>query len=435
MTSLRAWMGIVAAILLLCLSGTVQAQDERAAVRLDGRAVLRLAASGSQSAHDRVRQVEARLQSLLEHPDALAPARVEPAAGAASDRVITVAGVPVVTVTDGDAHDNLSSVPALAVQWAQAIERALNRARERRLGIGGRFGAEVQSSIEAAFARLGESAIRLVPRILAALLVIGLFWAIAALVRRLLRALFRRIISDLTVENLIRQLSYYAVWAIGLVVAADALGFEPETVVTGLGLTGLALGFALKDIISNFVSGLLILWLRPFQLGDQIVVGATEGSVERIRLRATEIRTYDGRVVLVPNAEVFTSRITNNTAAPIRRGTVSLPLGYDADVGRAIETIRKAVPSSDGVLAGRPVTIRLQALGSADMQIDVTFWTDSRRADFSNAQSSVRQAVVEAFRQNGIPLPAPDVRLLVPHEAEAWRNVLDGQVQQRESAP
>jgi small conductance mechanosensitive channel len=67
------------------------------------------------------------------------------------------------------------------------------------------------------------------------------------------RIIFRRIIADLTVENLIKQLAYYAIWALGLLVAVDALGFDPQTVVTGLGLTGLALGFALKDIISNFV--------------------------------------------------------------------------------------------------------------------------------------------------------------------------------------
>jgi hypothetical protein len=107
----------------------------------------------------------------------------------------------------------------------------------------------------------------------------------------------------------LKQVVYHLVWAIGILVAADALGFEPETVVTGLGLTSLALGFALKDIISNFVSGILILGLRPFQIGDEIVVGETEGSVQRIRLRAAEIKTYDGRLVLVPNAELFIANV------------------------------------------------------------------------------------------------------------------------------
>ncbi len=199
----------------------------------------------------------------------------------------------------------------------------------------GRFGAEVQTSVQSAFSRLLESGIRIVPRALAAIPVLGLFWLIASGVRSLLRAVFARIIDDRTVESFVKQGAYYAVWAIGLIVAADALGFLPQMVVTGLGLTGLALGFALKDIVSNFVSGLLILALRPFALGDQIGVGETEGSAERIELRATQIRTYDGRLVLVPNAELFTSRVTNNTASPVRRAVVSLYLGYDADIADA----------------------------------------------------------------------------------------------------
>lgn len=419
--SLRAGLMV---LLLLFSAGTAGAQDDRATVRLDGQAVMRVGPGAAEDARTRARHIEARLQALLERSDALVPARVEQQDGQPATQLVTVAGVPVATVTEADAHDNLTSPDVLARQWAGSIDRALERARDRRMGFGGRFLAEVRSSVETAFARLGESAIRLVPRTLAALLVVGLFWLVAALLRRLLRAVFRLVISDLTVENLIRQVSYYAVWGIGLVVAADALGFEPETVVTGLGLTGLALGFALKDIISNFVSGLLILWLRPFQLGDQIVVGGTEGGVERIRLRATEMRTYDGRLVLVPNAEVFTSRITNNTAAPVRRGSVSVFLGYDIDMERAANVIRDAVSSAEGVLPERPVTVRLRALGAADVEFDVAFWTDSRRSDFSNAQSAVRHAIVDALKQAELPLPNPDVRLVAPLEAQPWRDVL-----------
>lgn len=79
-----------------------------------------------------------------------------------------------------------------------------------------------------------------------------------------------------------KQLTYYAIITLGFFVAADALGFDPSTVAAALGLPGLVLGFALKDILSNFVSGLLLLTLRPFWIGDQIVVGDLEGSVEKI---------------------------------------------------------------------------------------------------------------------------------------------------------
>jgi small-conductance mechanosensitive channel len=398
---------------VLVAATTAWAQDDgRATVRVDGRTVFRVGEAGGLDASGRARRIERRLNTLLETPEAVVPARVEGASDTA--RIVTVAGVPVVTVTVADAEDNLVGMDALAARWAGSIDRVLIPARDRRTTAWGRFSADVRASVQAAFARLLESAIRIIPRALAALLVIGLFWAIATGVRRLMRAVFKRVIADLTVENLLKQFTYYAVWALGLIVAIDALGFDPETVVTGLGLTGLALGFALKDIISNFVSGILILTLRPFRLGDQIIVGETEGNVERIQLRATEIRTYDGRLVLVPNAEVFTARVTNNTASPVRRGSVQLFVGYEVEPARVAELVRAATQSAPGVLAEPPAYVRVVELGQDDLVMEARFWTDSRRSDFLDTASAVRTAVVEALRDADIGLPDPDVRFIVP---------------------
>jgi small-conductance mechanosensitive channel len=359
---------------------------------------------------------------------------VEPAGPGGSERVITVAGVPVVTVTEADAEDNVTSVDVLALQWSRALDAELSRAGERRLSRWGRFGAEVQASVQAAFSRLLESAIRIVPRALAALLVLGLFWLLATGVRAAMRAIFARVVEDRTVESLVKQGAYYAIWTLGLIVAVDALGFQPQTVVTGLGLTGLALGFALKDIISNFVSGLLILALRPFELGDQIVVGDTEGGVERIELRATQIRTYDGRLVLVPNAEVFTSRVTNNTASPVRRAVVPLFLGYDSDLPYAVEVVRHAAAAAPGVLAEPPVAVRVAELGQDDLVLEARFWADSRRSDFTATQAVVRAEIVGALRAAGIGLPDPDVRILVPRHPDRRRAAL-GERDGSENAP
>lgn len=402
----------------------VNAQAEQVTVRLDGRAVFRVGAVGELDATARARQIERRMNRLLENPEAIAPPRIEPTNANNTDRVITIAGVPMVTVTEADAQDNLTTVNVLATQWSQAIDTNLERASERRLSPTGRFVAEVQASIETAFGRLIESAIVIIPRALAALLVIGWFWAIASFVRWLMRIIFRRIVEDLTVENLLKQVAYYAVWILGLMVALDAFGFDPQAVATGLGLTSLALGFALKDILSNFISGLLILILRPFELGDQIIVGETEGNVERIDLRATQLRTYDGRVVLVPNAEVFTSRIINNTAAPIRRGSVALFMGYDSDLPIAIDVIQKAAQATDGVLAEPATSVRIQDLGQDDIVIEARFWTDSRRSDFVATTSQVRQAIVAALKKANIGLPDPDVRMLIPRHLDQWQAAL-----------
>lgn len=386
------------ALAVLVAPRLASAQDERVTVRLDGRAVIRVGDTESQSAAERAARIERRLLRLLDEPAALAPARVERDARNPEIRIISVAGVPVVTVSAEDAHDNVTGLDAVARQWAAAIDAALSRSAPRRLSAWGRFTGEVQGAIRTALARLLESAITIVPRVLAALLVIGVFWALAVLVRWILRLAFRLVIADRTLENLLKQIAYYAIWILGIVVAVDAFGFDPATVVTGLGLTSLALGFALKDIISNFVSGLLILTLRPFELGDQIIVGETEGRVERIELRATQIRTYDGRAVLVPNGELFTSRVINNTAAPVRRADVDVLVGYQSDMSSVHRAVLEATGAAPGVLDDPPPSVRCVALTVDGVQLQSRFWTDSRRSDFVATRSAVAERIVAALR-------------------------------------
>lgn len=406
----RFLLHLLVTLTLLCAEAA-SAQDTRSTVRLDGRSLFRVSATEDLAAEERAARVETRLASLLDTESTLPPAVAEPSS---EGWMVTVAGVPVATVTEADAQDSLTSPAVLARQWSAAVDRELARAREQRLGWGGRFIAETRGAVQTAFARIGESAVRTLPRVFAAILVVGFFVGLAGLVLRILRGVFRRTINDLTFENLVKQLAYYSIILLGVIVAAGALGVTPQGLVAGLGLTGLVLGFALKDILSNFVSGLLILMLRPFQIGDQIVVGETEGAVERIELRATQIRTYDGRVALVPNAEVFTSRIVNNTADPVRRGTAAIVLGYDTDFRALFPAIRDVVQRTEGVLE-RPVTMRIEDLGTGGMLMVVGFWTDSRRSDFKDTASSVRLAIVSTLRSQGVALP----------QAEEWRRPPD----------
>lgn len=425
-TGLHIW-GALAALLVLFVSVVpVQGQDDRVTVRIDGRPVFRVGPSPDADATTRARRIESRIATLLETPNAIQlPAQVEVSSVDPENRIITVSGVTIVTITPEDAEENLleGRVQALAEQWAGAITRELEVSRAQRTSGWGRLATDVRASLATAVARLGESAIRIIPGALAAVLVIVLFWLIAAGVRAVVQMIFRLLTSNLTTENLIKQLAYYSIWLLGILVAAGALGFDPQTAITGLGLTGVALGFALRDIISNFVSGILILMLRPFHIGDQIVVGETEGSVERIVLRATQIRTYDGRRVLVPNADVFTSKVTNNTASPVRRGAVQVYIGYDVDLQRAFNIVREATRRAPGVLAKPDPTVLVHELTPSEIAIEARFWTDSRRADFVATASAVRQAIIAAFKQGGVALPEPNVRVLMPRDVEQWRAV------------
>jgi len=414
-------VSLAACLAWTATNNTTHAQAERVTVRVDGRAVFRVGAMGEQTAAERARAVERRLGTLLENTDAITPARVERSTTNREDRIITVASVPVVTVTEADAQENLVTVDALAASWAETVNQTLARGREDRVSAWGRFRSEVEASVRTAFARLLESVITIIPRVFAAGLVILLFGGIALSVRWFIRVTFHRAFNDLTIENLVKQLAYYTVWALGLILAAAALGFDPQTVVTGLGLTSLALGFALKDIISNFISGILLLALRPFQIGDQIVIGDTEGSVERIELRATQIKTYDGRTAIVPNADVFTSRVINNTASPERGGSVELFLDYGCDLREAVAVIADVTRKTEGVLETPSPTVRVKALTENAMHIEALFRTDSRRADFMATASAIRHHAITALKDAGIALPDSNLRVLKPFDESRWQ--------------
>ncbi|WP_395764230.1 mechanosensitive ion channel domain-containing protein [Stutzerimonas balearica] len=400
------------------IPAAAQVDDGLATVRLDGRALFRLGGTEDLEARLRARQIERQLLTVLETPQGISRARIAAAEENAASRQITMAGRVLMQVTREDAEANGMALDAQAREWASILETALAQASTRRTSERARFVTDVRASVDTAFARLLEAAISIVPRALAALLVIGVFWALAAGVRAVVRMISRRLIHDRTVENLIKQVSYYTVWLLGLIVAATAFGLEPGALATGLGLTSLALGFALKDILSNFVSGLLILTLRPFQLGDQIVIGETEGTVERIELRATQIRTYDGRRVLVPNADTFTSRVTNNTAAPVRRGQVVCYLGYDVELQKVLRVLEEATLRAEGVIAEPQPSVAIREMGQSELAFQVQFWCDSRRSDFMLTASRVRANLIDALRAAGIALPGPAVHQVVLREAE-----------------
>jgi len=284
------------------------------------------------------------------------------------------------------------------------------------------------SSLRASSEHLLKAAGGLLPEIAAALIVLVITWGLAALVRRVAR-FATRYLANPTQRHLIRQVSYHLVWGGGGLVALDVLGVDPRAVVTGLGLGSIALGFALKDILSNLVSGLLILLTHTFKIDDQIVVGETEGTVERIEVHATHIRTYDGRLVLVPNGEVFTGRVTNNTASPHRRGSVFVYLDYRQDLQRALSIILKAMSRVPGVATEPTPSMRLRELAPEHLHIEARFWTDSRRADFMNTASTVRVAIVEALLVEGIGLPNPHERrvtLVEPHTQKRGLSAANG---------
>jgi small conductance mechanosensitive channel len=223
--------------------------------------------------------------------------------------------------------------------------------------------------------------------------------------------------------DLAALLAGFARWsiiALGLLVVATIVfpSVKPADVLATLGIGSIAIGFAFKDILQNWLAGLLILLRQPFRQGDQIVVGKHEGTVERIEARATLIRTYDGKRVIIPNSSVYTESVTVNTAFGQRRSEYDVGIGYGDDVRKACEVICNVLKDAPGVAPDpAPEAIPWELAGSS-INIRVRWWTAPHQADVVHARGEVIYAVREALSKAGIDLPFPTNVVLLHDQTE-----------------
>ena len=206
------------------------------------------------------------------------------------------------------------------------------------------------------------------------------------------------------------RVTEWAVIAIGFLMSATVAfpTFTPGNLISTLGITSIAIGFAFRDILENFLAGILILATEPFRVNDQIVFDVYEGTVEDIQTRATTIRTYDGRRVVIPNAKLFTNAVTINTAYDARQLHYDIGIGAGDDIGRARSVILETLRGIDGVLADPQPDVLVVALAQNNPLLRVRWWIRPPRwADAIEVQDQVLRAIKSALATQGIGLPIP----------------------------
>ncbi|WP_207461151.1 mechanosensitive ion channel family protein [Azospirillum sp. SYSU D00513] len=244
--------------------------------------------------------------------------------------------------------------------------------------------------------------IALLPNLVLALVVFVVF----LLVARVARAAITRLVGhhgSLALQQVLGRLTQGGILVVGGFVALTILvpTLTAGSLIQLLGISGVAIGFAFKDILQNFLAGILILLSRPFRIGDQIVFGSYEGTVEDIQTRATILRTYDDRRAVIPNAKLFTDSVLVNTAYPHRVSEydLTLPAGIEAEPAR--EAILRAVRGVPGVASDPPPAILVTRGDPQAVGLKVQWWGPSRRADMLRVQDRVMEAIETAMRDGG----------------------------------
>lgn len=237
------------------------------------------------------------------------------------------------------------------------------------------------------------------------------------LVRRLSNALDRvlgRANVDPTLGGFLRNIAYAVMLVLVIFTALTALGIPTTSMFAMLGAAGLAVGLAIKDSLSNIAAGVMLIVLRPFRAGDHVVIGGQEGIVQEIRVFQTWLRSFDHRVLILPNSQIATAEIINYSMLPLRRMEVSVGVGYSDDLKLA-RTLLLQIARDNTLIVDDPApVVRVMAL--ADSSITLTLHAFARNEDYMDARSQVVEAVRDVLTANGINIPFPqrDLHLHYP---------------------
>jgi small-conductance mechanosensitive channel len=205
---------------------------------------------------------------------------------------------------------------------------------------------------------------------------------------------------------LLGQIIRWSIIVAGIITALQRF-FDVTAFLAGLGILGFTIGFALQKIMQNFASGVILLIQQPFNVGDAIDVNGYGGTVLSINLGTTEMRTFDGLIVIIPNADVLSNTITNYTRAKLRR--IELPVGvsYGADPIKVRHVILEAVRNVPGFV-GEPVPMAVfHTFDGSTLDVKTYFWFDTAKSNPLEAKDAALELVKAALDKNGIEIPSP----------------------------
>jgi small-conductance mechanosensitive channel len=278
------------------------------------------------------------------------------------------------------------------------------------------------SRIWLGFQHLFNDLLATVPNLLLALIVLTPFWLAA----RSVKALVQRFpIVRQHQYNLGLVLGRLAQWGIngaGILVALSIVlpSFKASDLIQLLGIGGVAIGFAFRDILQNFLAGILLLLTEPFRIGDQIAVRTFEGTVEDIQTRATMLRTYDGRRVVIPNSSLFTESVTVHTAFAYRRLEYDFSVGSDAALEPLQAQLLQAIQSVAGVLPEPAPDVLVVKLDNASVTLRLRWWiSPAYDAHGIEPQDRVLRALHQTLQAQARQAAATTAAPLTPAPQEA----------------
>ncbi len=266
-------------------------------------------------------------------------------------------------------------VPDLGVDWAGLYEQFQ--------AVGITFGIQIIAAI----------AIVLIGRMFARVLTNGI------------RKLMSSQEVDKILQTFVSNLVYWALMTFVIIAAINQVGIQTTSLIAIIGAAGLAVGLALQGSLANFAAGVLIVMFRPYKVGDFVEAAGIAGSVVQVQILTTVLKTSDNKQIVVPNAQIMGSIITNYSANETRRVDLVIGIGYDDDIDKVRDTVHQLVDADDRILKDPACLIAVSELADSSVNFVVRPWV--KTADYSAVNFGLTEAIKKRFDKEGISFPYP----------------------------
>lgn len=244
---------------------------------------------------------------------------------------------------------------------------------------------------------------------LIALVVAWLIWVVGKFIAKKLSLAVEKAVNkkqeDAALANFVKSIVYFVVVIIVGIAALSQLGVKTTSLAVVLGSAGLAIGLSLKDSLSNFASGVMILLLRPFKLGDFIEVAGAAGVAHKIEILTTQILSGDNKLIVIPNSAVMSGNMVNYSANDTRRVDLVFGIGYGDCIDKAKEVIERVIKANELVLTEPATTIAVAELADSSVNFVVRPWV--KTADYWAVNFAITEAIKKEFDKEGISIPYP----------------------------
>ena len=389
--SIRAALLTLCYVLLLCVSNLYAQENSAAGKETEERAASTASddqtiSLDSQSSDDN--RIASRLRSIFNEIDELGQVVVQ-----VDSSVVTLTG----TVDNADQADRATRL----AEQLQSVVQVINNIEVNR-DVGERVESVVDESIG-----LAQGFLQLLPLIVVALLIIAGTWWLGRWVSGH-HARFMRFVPNAFIAQLVATVLRLAIIVAGLVAALYLLDLTSiiGTVLGAAGILGLALGFAVKDTVENFVASVLLSIRHPFSANELVDIDGIHGSVARLTSRATILISADGNHVRIPNSQVFKAVIVNFSRQPQRRIDFTVFIDENANMNRTFECIMSTLEEIDAVLENPAPTVTIEAMGETTIKVGIYFWIDQRAHDFQAVKTLAMIETKHSLRKAEVAMPS-----------------------------